>query len=191
MGCPLAGIATDKWAHGCRFRVVMPLLLSTACLLFLYAEGGWFLLTADPIHGIIADQTSSVSRKHNSSGTTRSDWSYYMFDVVLLSGLGIGISGPDSIFAGPAAQDIGKQSAGILGPATVVGMVDGFGSLGAVLQGHVTAVVVYAFGWAGVFRLGGTLLVASSLLCINPSRLEVARLFRSRKEPNGNPKIAA
>merc|ERR1712217_447573 len=96
---------------------------------------------------------------------SQSDWSSAIFDIAVLSGIGVCISGPDSIFAGPAAQDIGKNSRGVVGPATIVGMVDGLGSFGSVLQGSVTAAVTSAFGWPTMFRLCSAFVLTSFFLC--------------------------
>merc|ERR1711972_643072 len=104
------------------------------------------------------------------------EWRSAFFDIAILSCIGVCISGPDSIFAGPAAQDIGKSSRGVVGPATIVGMVDGLGSFGSVLQGSVTAAVTSAFGWPTMFRLCAAFVLTSFFLCLRPSRVEASRL---------------
>jgi sugar phosphate permease len=176
IGCPLAGVATDKLARGHRFRIVMPFLVCTAAFLFLYADASSPLFLT---LGMNQDGPQDMVLEPNgiTSGSGKAEgWTSVAFDVFVLSGLGIFISGPDSIFAGPAAQDIGKNSGGVVGPATVVGLVDGLGSLGSVLQGSVTAVVTATYGWAAMFRLSGCLLLISCLLCIRPRQFEAHRL---------------
>jgi sugar phosphate permease len=70
--------------------------------------------------------------------------------------------GPDSLISGAAAQDLGGQRAA----ATAVGIVNGLGSVGALLQGALTLFVQQAFGWQALFYalLGLALLAAACLL---------------------------
>jgi sugar phosphate permease len=175
IGCPLAGLATDKLARGHRFRVVMPFLVCTAAFLFLYADASVIFglgINRDALQGIVLEPSGIATG--DSSGW--SSVTSVAFDAFVLSFLGIFISGPDSIFAGPAAQDIGRNSGGVVGPATIVGLVDGLGSLGSVLQGSVTALVTATYGWAAMFRLSACLLLVSCVLCIRPRRVEAYRL---------------
>jgi len=61
--------------------------------------------------------------------------------------VGACLFGPDSLLAGAIAQDAG----GPLAAATATGLVNGIGSLGAVLQGALNAWVSREFGWRAVF----------------------------------------
>jgi sugar phosphate permease len=61
--------------------------------------------------------------------------------------VGAFLFGPDSILAGAAAQDAG----GPLAAATATGLVNGIGSVGAILQGALNAWISRAFGWHAVF----------------------------------------
>lgn len=73
-------------------------------------------------------------------------------DAVNLIGLGLigaALFAPDSLLSGAAAQDIG----GARGAATATGFVNGMGSLGAVLQGYMTAEVSERFGWQALFTV--------------------------------------
>jgi sugar phosphate permease len=75
--------------------------------------------------------------------------------------------GPDSLLSGAAAQDLGGTRAA----ATAVGMVNGMGSVGALLQGALTIGVQQAFGWNALFYafFGLALLGA---LCLAPTLRE-------------------
>jgi OPA family sugar phosphate sensor protein UhpC-like MFS transporter len=61
--------------------------------------------------------------------------------------IGVFLFGPDSLLSGAVAQDAGGPRAA----ATATGMVNGIGSLGAVLQGALNAWVSRRFGWHAVF----------------------------------------
>jgi sugar phosphate permease len=64
-----------------------------------------------------------------------------------LAAIGFCLFGPDSLVSGAAAQDAGGPDAA----ATATGLVNGVGSVGAVLQGALNAWVSRAFGWGAVF----------------------------------------
>jgi sugar phosphate permease len=68
-------------------------------------------------------------------------------NVVALALVGALLFGPDSLLSGAAAQDAG----GPLAAATATGLVNGIGSVGAILQGALNAWVSQAFGWHAVF----------------------------------------
>lgn len=73
-------------------------------------------------------------------------------DVVNLVGLGLigaALFAPDSLLSGAAAQDIG----GARGAATATGFVNGMGSVGAILQGYMTAEVSKSHGWQALFMV--------------------------------------
>lgn len=61
--------------------------------------------------------------------------------------VGVLLFGPDSVLAGAAAQDAG----GPLAAATATGLVNGIGSVGAILQGILNGWVSRTFGWHSVF----------------------------------------
>jgi sugar phosphate permease len=64
-----------------------------------------------------------------------------------LAAIGFCLFGPDSLVSGAAAQDAGGPDAA----ATATGLVNGVGSIGAVLQGFLNAWVSRAYGWGAVF----------------------------------------
>jgi sugar phosphate permease len=79
----------------------------------------------------------------------------------LLALIGALLFGPDALLSGAAAQDVGGSSAA----ATAVGIVNGLGSLGALLQGALTLAVERAYGWNALFYVffGLSLLSCASL----------------------------
>lgn len=79
----------------------------------------------------------------------------------LLALIGALLFGPDALLSGAAAQDVGGTRAA----ATAVGIVNGLGSVGALLQGALTLGVQLAFGWNALFYVffGLSLLACASL----------------------------
>lgn len=67
--------------------------------------------------------------------------------------------GPDALISGAAAQDLGGTRAA----ASAAGVINGLGSIGAILQGVVTTTVSEAYGWNGLFYVLVGLAVLSSL----------------------------
>ncbi len=65
----------------------------------------------------------------------------------LMALIGALLFGPDALLSGAAAQDAGGDAQA----ATAVGVVNGMGSLGALLQGVLTVSVQQAFGWNALF----------------------------------------
>ncbi len=80
----------------------------------------------------------------------------------LLALIGALLFGPDALISGAAAQDVGGARAA----ATAVGIVNGLGSVGALLQGALTLSVERAFGWHALFYVffGLSLVACASLL---------------------------
>jgi sugar phosphate permease len=79
------------------------------------------------------------------------------FVVMML--VGACLFGPDSLVSGAVAQDVGGPGAAAL----ACGMVNGLGSLGAMLQGFVVAWVSVAMGWDTLFIVFQILAVISTL----------------------------
>jgi sugar phosphate permease len=69
------------------------------------------------------------------------------FNVALMALVGCLLFGPDALLSGAAAQELGGPHAA----GTAVGIVNGIGSLGAVLQGLLLVGVSRRFGWSAVF----------------------------------------
>jgi sugar phosphate permease len=80
---------------------------------------------------------------------------------VTLAFVGALLFGPDALISGAAAQDATHDASA----ATAVGVVNGLGSLGALLQGALTVGLQHALGWNGLFHVfvGLSLLAAACL----------------------------
>jgi sugar phosphate permease len=63
--------------------------------------------------------------------------------------VGFLLFGPDSLLSGAAAQDLGGPRAA----GSAAGIINGLGSLGAILEGVVTAQVTERFGWNSLFSV--------------------------------------
>jgi sugar phosphate permease len=73
--------------------------------------------------------------------------------------VGFCLFGPDALISGAAAQDIGGAAAA----ATAAGVINGMGSIGAILQGWVTVGISQTLGWGALFYLFVALALASAL----------------------------
>jgi sugar phosphate permease len=68
---------------------------------------------------------------------------------------------PDSLVSGTAAVDFGTKK----GASTASGMVNGAGSVGAIVGGTLPGMLLERWGWQGVFTaLAGAVLLAALLL---------------------------
>ena len=72
------------------------------------------------------------------------------------------IAGPDFLLAGPAAQELAKVNGYPQGTGTVAGIIDGLGSLGAVMQGSATTFITQI--WYRVSRENETYYTYGRLL---------------------------
>lgn len=87
--------------------------------------------------------------------------------------VGFLLFGPDTLISGAAAQDIGGSKA----TGAVAGVINGLGSLGAVLQAPLTMLLKHLWGWTAVFSafvvialLSGCALLALALASPRPSQ---------------------
>lgn len=85
-------------------------------------------------------------------------------NAAVMALVGALLFGPDALLSGAAAQDAGGPYAA----ATAVGMVNGIGSLGALLQGAVTVGVRDRFGWNALFYVFGGLALTGAI-CLTPA----------------------
>lgn len=76
--------------------------------------------------------------------------------------VGFLLFGPDALISGAAAQDLGGGASA----ASAAGIINGIGSVGAVLQGVVTTRVSTAWGWEALFLVFVGLAVLSALLLV-------------------------
>jgi len=63
--------------------------------------------------------------------------------------VGFMLFGPDALVSSTAAQDLG----GVEAAGTAAGIINGVGSIGAILQGTLTTVIVARYGWPALFRV--------------------------------------
>ena len=69
---------------------------------------------------------------------------------------------PDSLISGTAAVDFGTKK----GASTASGLVNGAGSIGAIVGGTLPGLVLEQWGWQGVFTLLAAAVLAASLLLL-------------------------
>ena len=91
-------------------------------------------------------------------------------NFMVMALVGALLFGPDALISGAAAQDAGGKYAA----ATAAGVVNGIGSVGAILQEYVTRGVSERYGWDKLFYVFVGL-AAFSAVCLIPT-------FRPRKE---------
>ncbi|MEZ4267503.1 MAG: MFS transporter [Myxococcota bacterium] len=68
-------------------------------------------------------------------------------NAISMAIVGFLLFGPDALLSGAAAQDIGGDDAA----ASAAGIINGLGSIGAILQGVVTATISAMYGWDALF----------------------------------------
>ena len=76
--------------------------------------------------------------------------------------VGFFLFGPDALISGAAAQDAGGRA----GTSTAAGWINGMGSIGAVLQGVLTAEVSRRLGWDALFVLFVGLALCAALALV-------------------------
>lgn len=83
------------------------------------------------------------------------------FVAILLFIIGFLLYGPDSLISATAAVDFGTKK----GASTASGLINGFGSIGALIGGTIPGFFKDSWGWDGVFSfLAVSILVAAVLL---------------------------
>ncbi|HKU37596.1 MAG TPA: MFS transporter, partial [Polyangiales bacterium] len=93
-----------------------------------------------------------------------------LWHAAALALIGALLFGPDALVSGAAAQDAGGPHAA----ATAVGVVNGLGSAGALLQGALTVGVQRAYGWSGVLYCFVGLAFFAALLLVPALRVRSA-----------------
>jgi len=76
--------------------------------------------------------------------------------------IGFLLFGPDSLIAGTAAVDFGTKR----GASTASGVVNGCGSVGAIVGGTIPGLFNERWGWGGVFALLGSMTILAALLLL-------------------------
>lgn len=123
--------------------------------------------------GLFTDRSRHVSRPALSAGLLVALGGFIFFYTKIapfgpvanafgLALVGACLFGPDSLLSGAVAQDAG----GPLAAATATGLVNGIGSLGAILQGTLNATVSRAFGWHAVFFSFVTFSIVAALALV-------------------------
>lgn len=106
------------------------------------------------------------------SFVARSSFATTSHHVWLMAIVGFMIATPDGILGGAASRNL-VDYAGLesLGPS-VAGLVNGCGSVGAILQGIVTAYLVEKIGWSGLFAGLSFGMAVASLSLLGAVRVE-------------------
>jgi sugar phosphate permease len=91
---------------------------------------------------------------------TKMGESSHAANFAVMAIVGALLFGPDTLLSGAAAQDLGGPKAAAL----AIGMINGFGSFGAVSQELVTRTVSRAYGWNAVFYVLLVSALAAALL---------------------------
>lgn len=99
--------------------------------------------------------------------------------------VGFCVAAPDGVLGGAVSRNLCEynevEDVGRVAPA-VAGVVNGCGSLGAILQGFGTAYLVAALGWRGLFFTLASLMTLAFFLLIPAVKLEAAALARRRDD---------
>jgi len=80
----------------------------------------------------------------------------------LLFMIGLLLFGPDSLISGTAAMDFGTSE----GASTAAGIINGAGSVGAIVGGTLPGFFKESWGWGGVFTFLSVLILLAGLLMI-------------------------
>lgn len=125
--------------------------------------------------GLLSDRLRAVPRAAiaavSLAGLAGAFWIYPVlghagvaWNFLGLALIGFLLFGPDSLISGAAAQDAGGPAAAAL----AAGLINGIGSVGAVLQELVTRGVSARWGWDGLFQVFFALSLVS-LACLVPA----------------------
>lgn len=88
------------------------------------------------------------------------------FNFCAMALVGFLLFGPDAILSSAAAQDIG----GVAAAGVAAGVINGIGSLGAIAQGALTALVVGRYGWQALFQVFVALALVSAAILVPYAR---------------------
>ncbi|XP_059490498.1 uncharacterized protein LOC132205462 [Neocloeon triangulifer] len=101
------------------------------------------------------------------------------YNSIFMIAAGAGVCAPDALLGGSVSVSIGEADGRNCG-ATVTGLINGFGSLGAVIEGPLVGLVTDWFGWNAMFLL---IIFLSTLgsMCIFKAIMIQKRQTRSRQ----------
>jgi len=128
LGSIATGCLCDGLFGGRMITTVLPFLAATAA-----AFGGWGAVC-------VAERVSGKNLKS--------------LHIAAMALVGFTIAGPDGVLGGAASRnlcDYAGRSSDMALAAAASGAVNGFGSVGSILQGGLTAQLVDAVGWSGLF----------------------------------------
>lgn len=157
LGCALSGVLVDKFVGGRRYPVLLPMLL-----LFAVSMGGmalWAASAEQAADGIDGGGGILASLGRFLSGARA---------VALLFVAGFAVAGPDNFLSGLIPRDLANGG----DIAATVGVVDGVGALGSVLQGAVTSSIAHTYGWAALFKVLAWLALCSVVALVPAARAE-------------------
>jgi len=150
VGSVSAGFLVDAVCGGRMIGIVLPITLATAAAFagwaaLCFVEGGGSPLWGGALH------------------------------IVAMALVGFLIATPDSVLGGAASRNLcdyaGASSNKALA-ASVSGLVNGCGSLGAIAQGLLTAQLVEVAGWEGLFVVLAAAMLATAALIITAVNIE-------------------
>ncbi|KAK7866195.1 hypothetical protein R5R35_001410 [Gryllus longicercus] len=98
------------------------------------------------------------------------------YNAVLLLLAGACICGPDALLGGSAAVAIGEKDGRNAG-AAVAGLVNGFGSLGGVLEGPLVGCITEMYGWNTMFLLIIALLLIGSFSVLRAFIIQKRQIY--------------
>ena len=151
----------------------------TGILVSLFDVGG---IVGSILLGIAADRYNSIVLTLLSTVAGTVGFLFFMFTAswgivynsVMLMAAGACVCGIDALLGGSVAVKIGEKDGGNHG-AAVAGLINGFGSLGAVIQGPLIGFMSDLYGWSSVFLLVVGLLTLSSFLMLKAFYIERRR----------------
>lgn len=150
LGTIVVGVIVDKCYDGKMITICLPQAIATG-VAFLF----WALLGA---YEARTGSTPSV-----------------IGHVVAMSIVGILVAGPDGILGGAASRnlvDYGGFNQDPAAAAAVSGMVNSCGSIGAILQGNLTAKLLDVAGWTGLFLTLACAMFLAALSMVPAVRVE-------------------
>lgn len=149
---------------------------NTGLLVSVFDVGG---ILGSVFLGIAADRYNSLVLTLLATVTGTAGFLFFKFTAswgmaynsVMLSIGGACVCGLDALLGGSVAVKIGEKDGGNVG-AAVAGLINGFGSMGAVIQGPLIGFMSDMYGWNSVFLLVVSLLSLSSFLILKAIYIE-------------------
>lgn len=149
---------------------------NTGLLVSLFDVGG---ILGSVFLGMAADRYNSLVLTLLATVTGAAGFLFFKFTAawgmtynsIMLSVGGACVCGIDALLGGSVAVKIGEKGGGN-GGAAVAGLINGFGSMGAVIQGPLIGFMSDMYGWNSVFSLVEGLLLLSSFLILKAIYIE-------------------